>query len=397
MSSMLESNLENLSIVFFIGLQSKLNFQLVDFTRESRFGQVRISLEVSLEDFHACLVEASDLNLLGSEIGQLSKFNASVPVLVSMTLKPDLIPGFVLHNIYTPAEFLGFYTDNPGHLLFDFTNWFILEIQQHSDLDSHSYRTFWSYADPALLFSENPSTDELADRLVEFFQDWAKHNLPNLTQTAIAETVQELSQELEMEADVLSGMTQEAIAAIFSEMVEGFQRWTQGEPLDTLSPGQQQPLMPIIQGFFEQDGWEFEQLKDQSMLRLMAQGKTDKWTCYAQANAQRQFLFYSICPIAIPKPKRSKLAEFITRANYGMTIGNFELDYTDGEIRYKTSIDVEGEKLTSALIKRLVYTNVAMMDEYLPGIRAMIEAGLSAEAAIQLSEKEVQDLENSSV
>jgi hypothetical protein len=38
-----------------------------------------------------------------------------------------------------------------------------------------------------------------------------------------------------------------------------------------------------------------------------------------------------------------------------------------------------------------------MMDEYLPGIRAMIEAGLSAEAAIQLSEKEVQDLENSSV
>jgi hypothetical protein len=29
-----------------------------------------------------------------------------------------------------------------------------------------------------------------------------------------------------------------------------------------------------------------------------------------------------------------------------MTIGNFELDYTDGEIRYKTSIDIADQRLT---------------------------------------------------
>ena len=57
--------------------------------------------------------------------------------------------------------------------------------------------------------------------------------------------------------------------------------------------------------------------------------------------------------------------KFLIRANYGMMIGNFEMDFTDGEIHYKTSIDVEGDKLSSALIKRLVYANVMMMDEYL--------------------------------
>jgi hypothetical protein len=356
-------------------------------------------LEVDLESYLQSKAEQffnfnPDFYIAGT-----SMFQPEASVFLTIGLRPDLL----LQNsdqLQDPQNYFAqIVTEDSEHSLLSTENWFFLEAKQLTPSGEEiGYRTFWSYADPTLLFSENPSTDELADRLVEFFQDWAKHNLPNLTQTAIAETVQELSQELEMEADVLSGMTQEAIAAIFSEMVEGFQRWTQGEaPLDTLSPGQQQPLMPIIQGFFEQDGWEFEQLKDQSMLRLMAQGKTDKWTCYAQANAQRQFLFYSICPIAIPKTKRTKLAEFITRANYGMTIGNFELDYTDGEIRYRTSIDVEGDKLTAALIKRLVYTNVAMMDEYLPGIRAMIEAGLSAEAAIQLSEQKVQDLENSSV
>ncbi|MEB3294607.1 MAG: hypothetical protein VKJ24_15735 [Synechococcales bacterium] len=51
---------------------------------------------------------------------------------------------------------------------------------------------------------------------------------------------------------------------------------------------------------------------------------------------------------------------------------HFELDFNDGEIQYKTSIDVEGDRLTPALIKRLVYTNVAMMDDYLPGIQAVV-------------------------
>ena len=70
-----------------------------------------------------------------------------------------------------------------------------------------------------------------------------------------------------------------------------------------------------------------------------------------------------------------------------MAIGNFELDFTDGEVRYKTSIDVEGDQLSSVLIKTLVYTNVTMMDEYLPGIKAVIEAGVSPEEAIRAIEQ----------
>jgi hypothetical protein len=85
-------------------------------------------------------------------------------------------------------------------------------------------------------------------------------------------------------------------------------------------------------------------------------------------------------------PPPSAIAEFLTRANYGMTIGNFELDYTDGEIRYKTSIDVTNDHLSSALIQTLVYTNVAMMDEYLPGIKAVL-AGEQPEAAIAMIEQ----------
>ena len=76
------------------------------------------------------------------------------------------------------------------------------------------------------------------------------------------------------------------------------------------------------------------------------------------------------------------VAESLTRANSGMIIGNFELNFTDGEISYKTSIDVEGDRLSFALIKRLVYANVTMMDEYWPGMMSVIYGGVEAREAI---------------
>lgn len=71
-----------------------------------------------------------------------------------------------------------------------------------------------------------------------------------------------------------------------------------------------------------------------------------------------------------------------------MVLGNFELDFSDGEIRYKTSIDVEGDRLTPALVQNLVYTNVMMMDQYLPGITAVLEQGLSPAEAIHWVEQQ---------
>jgi hypothetical protein len=136
--------------------------------------------------------------------------------------------------------------------------------------------------------------------------------------------------------------------------------------------------------FFTEDDWSFTKIQGQSSLKIGFQGKNGEWMCYAKAREeQQQFVFYSIAPINAPEEKRSAIAELFTRANYGMIIGNFEMDFNDGEIRYKTSLDVADTQLTPARLKPLVYTNVTMMDKYLPGIRAVIEEGVSPEAAIR--------------
>ncbi len=147
-----------------------------------------------------------------------------------------------------------------------------------------------------------------------------------------------------------------------------------------------QSILSKVAQFFQQDEWPYTQ-NDPHVLATQFQGANGQFNCYAQAReAEQQFVFYSVCSIKAPAAKYFTVAEFLTRANYGMIIGNFEFDFRDGEIRYKTSIDVEGDTLTLALIKQVVYPNVLMMDRYLSGLMKVIYGGLSPEAAIELIE-----------
>ncbi len=132
-------------------------------------------------------------------------------------------------------------------------------------------------------------------------------------------------------------------------------------------------ILDVALEFFESDGWPFTRLEGQPTLSMGFRGERGQWTCYAEVREEyQQFVFYSVCPVNAPEEKRPAAAEFLTRANYGLIVGNFEMDWDDGEIRYKTSIDVAGDHLSPALVRQLVYANVLMMDVYLPGIMLVL-------------------------
>lgn len=138
-----------------------------------------------------------------------------------------------------------------------------------------------------------------------------------------------------------------------------------------------------MQFFFEQDEWPYAPIEHQTAIRTGFSGDNGQWMCYAHAREETdQFVFYSVLPVNAPPNKRAAAAEFITRANYGMIIGNFEMNYDDGEIRYKTSVDIEGAELSFALVKQAVYANVATVDRYLPGLMAVIYGNADPETAI---------------
>src|SRR5438105_2189180 len=89
-----------------------------------------------------------------------------------------------------------------------------------------------------------------------------------------------------------------------------------------------------LKEFFQSDGWPAFEMPDGNTLQVNFQGRHGNWACYAQAREESsQLVFYSICPMSAPEAKRARVVEYITRANYGLIIGNFEMDVDDGEIR----------------------------------------------------------------
>jgi hypothetical protein len=138
-------------------------------------------------------------------------------------------------------------------------------------------------------------------------------------------------------------------------------------------------MADAVNVFFEAEDWIVNHPEnDPNAWTTGFQGENGQWPCYAEIKPDKaQFVFYSICPTNTPENKRALMAEFLTRANYGLLIGNFEMDYADGEVRYKTSIDVEHDRLSPALVLNTVYANISLMDTYLPGILKLIYSDAS--------------------
>ena len=142
--------------------------------------------------------------------------------------------------------------------------------------------------------------------------------------------------------------------------------------------------------FMEDDGWHPQVIDDNNVYRAYFVGHNGEVTCFAQVRVDlEQFIFYVVMPVRAPANMRLAVAEYITRANYGLRIGNFEMDFEDGEVRYKSSLDFEGVGLTPGLIRNTIYPAVQTMDRYLPGVLSVVFGGKSAEEAIAA----VEDIE----
>lgn len=148
-------------------------------------------------------------------------------------------------------------------------------------------------------------------------------------------------------------------------------------------------ILESMKAFLGEERWSFEADAEHPVLRCRFTGSAGTWTCLVQAREeQEQLLVYSIAPLRVPAERRRDVAEYLTRANYGLVLGNFELDFADGEARFKTSVDAEDVVVDAALLRPLVYQNVLTMDRYLAGLRDVALGGMAPALAVVAAEGE---------
>jgi hypothetical protein len=159
--------------------------------------------------------------------------------------------------------------------------------------------------------------------------------------------------------------------------------------MDSTSPAAPASVYDTIVASLHEQKWIFHEEPAQHRVLIDYASAAGAWSTYAVAfEESRQIAVYGVLPFAVEAAQRDAVVELITRVNFGLIVGNFEIDVDDGEVRYKTSLDFEHGELTTPLLRQLVRANMAMMEHHLQAFVAVAVGKVSVAAA--LAEVEVE-------
>ena len=154
-------------------------------------------------------------------------------------------------------------------------------------------------------------------------------------------------------------------------------------------------LVNLVKEFLVDDEWHFSFDENTGVFDfgLRVKSKIQKINYIVDVH-EDEIVVYGMCPIGADHTDTNmmaQMAEFICRANYGLKNGCFELDFRDGEIRFRSFIDCEDVMPSTEVIKNSIHCTAAMFKRYAPGIVDIIFSGCTAKEAIAKCEKSPED------
>lgn len=154
-----------------------------------------------------------------------------------------------------------------------------------------------------------------------------------------------------------------------------------------MSKNYNEQIKEAIEQFLDEDDWNYEPMDENGVFRMGVNMdcKLKSARVYINVHAE-SFAVISVPPIAADDESKERAAEFITRANYGMNIGNFEMDFNDGEIRFKTAVLCSDTIPTYDQVKDCIYLNVITLERYCDAMTMVIYGMMTPDAAIKLVE-----------
>jgi hypothetical protein len=95
--------------------------------------------------------------------------------------------------------------------------------------------------------------------------------------------------------------------------------------------------------------------------------RTDKaaYELFMTVDEPRECLFcYLVFPTRAPERRRQAVAELLARANWRLALGSLDLDFSDGDVRFRCAVDVEDGVLTPKMLENMVSAGVWTLDTY---------------------------------
>ena len=154
-------------------------------------------------------------------------------------------------------------------------------------------------------------------------------------------------------------------------------------------------LATLVKQFLIEDDWHFSFDENTGVFDfgLRIKGKIQNIN-YMIIVHKKDIVVYGICPIGVDDSDANIMAEmakFICRTNDKIKNGCFQLDFSDGEIRFKSFIDCDESIPSNKVIENSIYCTAAMFKQYSSDIVDIILSRCTAEEVAAKDKKSSKD------
>ena len=124
-------------------------------------------------------------------------------------------------------------------------------------------------------------------------------------------------------------------------------------------------IMEAIEFFLKKGEWNYELIEERGVIRMGIALDSKLKTADIRINVmEKGFCVDTILRIGADDESKAAMAEFLARANFGLSYGHFEMDYDEGDMLYHTSFYAGDTVPTYEQIEHTIYINISTLDNY---------------------------------
>jgi len=147
----------------------------------------------------------------------------------------------------------------------------------------------------------------------------------------------------------------------------------------------------VVEQALSEAGWPFSREDDGEgmidyLLPIESSAFIEAFVMRLSEQHERLVLYVLFRPRA-KKEHRAELCEFVARANHGMGDGNFEMDFDEGSVRFRVSLDFTGISLPGQLVRNMIVDAMNTIELYEGALSRLIAGKAKAKSALRAAEQ----------
>ena len=143
------------------------------------------------------------------------------------------------------------------------------------------------------------------------------------------------------------------------------------------------PLLPTIIEALNDRDWTYTVNEELDLVTFGVAGEHTAYNCALFADDETRLVtMIAQSPMRVPHEERLSACELLMRANHGLMFGAFDIDFSDGEVRFKVAVDVEGGTLGVGAVHSMITVALDMYELWYPPLMKVVYGGVTPEDAV---------------